>query len=282
MGGFGALFLALLGCRVDLSGAGPAAPVAPVAEAQAAPLYQQLYEGEQGEPARSVGQRARMLIWLGSVAFTEPELAALRSLAVTARADAAAAAARGEAARAAEAALVPTLQAIADRFAAPPAPSEAELAELGARLSAARAPFADPRAETWRALTAQLTAAESWARTLPAERQERLADARFFLQHRMGALVAPGAYTDWLGTPWNGSDFGALRVSAPPSNEPQLNIGGLWAADVLGHGPDQRIRGTRLAALLVLAFAEPGLLEAIDVKLGARGVADYGEPVTPR
>lgn len=273
----GAVFVLLGGCKVDLAGGGPPPAAAKAADraAEPEPLYRALYAGESGEPARQVGQRARMLVWLSDVGFTADELDALRTLAAGARAEQAAAEARAAAARAAEAALVPALQAVADRYAEASPPSESQLSELATQLDAARAPLADPREATWQALTAQIATAEAWVRTLPAQRQERLADARFFLQHRIGALSTPGAYTDWLGTPWNGSDFGALRVQPPGSDEPEMNVGGLWSADVLGHGPDARIQGTRLASLLVLAFAEPGLVEAIEVKLGQRPAGDY-------
>lgn len=273
----GAVFVLLGGCKVDLAGVGPppAAAKAAVAAAEPEPLYRALYAGESGEPARQVGQRARMLVWLSDVGFTAEELEALKALAAGARTAQAEAEARAAAARTAEAALLPALQAVADRYAGASPPSEAELGELAAQLDAARAPLVDPREATWKALTAQIAAAEAWVRTLPAQRQDRLADARFFLQHRIGALSTPGAYTDWLGTPWNGSDFGALRVQPPGADEPEMNVGGLWSADELGHGPDARLQGARLAALLVLAFAEPGLVEAIEVKLGQRQVRDY-------
>lgn len=275
---FGVGFMLIAGCRVDLSAAGPGGPAAPAPSAAVAepePLYRSLYAGEVGEPARRLGQRARMLIWLSEAGFTPAELEALKALAMAAKAAEAEALARAEAAGVAEAALTPALQAIAARYAAGPPPEDAELAALGAALEAARAPLEDPRKATWEALTAQLRAAEAWVTTLPAQRQEHLADARFFLQHRAGALSTPGAYTDWLGTPWNGADFGALRVTPPGDDEPEMNVGGLWTADVVGHGPDSRIRGARLAALLVLAFTEPGLVEAIEVRLGQRAVEDY-------
>jgi hypothetical protein len=272
----GVLFLAAVACKVDLAGVGPPPPsAAPAAAPAAPPLYQLLYAAETGDTARRVGQRARMLVWLSDVGFTPEELLALRARAEAAAAASAAAAADAAAARDAEAALVPALQAVADRYATASPPDDAELERLAAALGSARADLPDPREARWKALTTELAAIGAWVESLPADRQARLSDSRFFLSHRVGPLTAPGAYTDWLGTPWNGSDFGALRVAEPPADEPELNIGGLWTADVVGQGPDQRIRGVRLASLLLVAFAEPGLVEAIDVKLGHRAAGDY-------
>lgn len=252
------------------------------------PLVQLLYAGEVAPDARAAGQRARMLAWLGAMAFTPDQLRSLLTLTWEVRAARDADAAERAAIGAREAAeLTPVYDAITTLYATTPSPSEADLAALRARLEAARAAAyagQDPAAARLARVRALMDRTGAWASALPADQQARLAECRFFLQHRLGPYSDADSPSAWLGTTSGGADFAALATRERPATG-EMDLGGLWARPSAGPdgsaSPDAAgIRGLRAAALLLVALQEDGLPDALEVRLGLRAPTDYA-PATP-
>lgn len=276
----------LLGaCQVDLSavGAAPAAAdQAPAASPPPAPgpngekLYQILYAGEFGATSQAVGQRARMLAWMDSVGFTADQLGGLAQLAR---------AVRGQEARenaslatldqSENVTITPVYQDLVNVYANGGTATDAQLAPFAARLEAARTEAygaTDPHTAHYAAVNRALATVSKWVSALPQAQKDRLGEARFFLQRKLGPFTNPGDYEKWLGTAWNGADFASLRAQGRPVDEGQMDIGGLWTDDA---SADQALPGLRVAVVLLFAIEQDGFLEAIEVRLGTRAPNDY-------
>jgi hypothetical protein len=96
----------------------------------------------------------------------------------------------------------------------------------------------------------------------------RLGESRFLLGRKLGPFVNPGDYGDLVGTMWDGGDFGSLRATVRPTDEGHLDLGGLWSVEAMQAGPDRRLEGFQLEALVFLAVLEDALSDAIAIRLG--------------
>lgn len=279
------MLLTLEACKVDLAAVGQApAPTGQVPAALPPPapgpngekVYQILYAGEIGLPARAAGQRARMLAWMDAVGFTSDQLRSLLGLAAQVRATEA----RDEEilAQIGEAegrALTPVYQDLVARYANGAKVSDGDLEPFSARLDAARLQAyagSDPRAAHYRSVRTALDQVGKWAATATSEQRARLGECRFFLQRKLGPFTNPGDYEKWLGTAWNGADFASLRAAGRPVDEGQMDIGGLWTDD---GAIEPSNPGIRIAVLLLFAIEEEGFVEAVEVRLGTRAPEDY-------
>ncbi len=235
-------------------------------------LYQQLYAGELGETATARGQRTRLVVWLASLALTEDQLRGLAAAADEVRAgDAAVRAGRAEVDAKETAAFGPIYAAIDARLARAEPLTEAEGAAFAAQLAAARtAVYAgeDPRMAHYKRIRAALAAVRPWIATLSDEQRMRLGESRFLLGRKLGPFVNPGDYGDLVGTMWDGGDFGSLRATVRPTDEGHLDLGGLWSVEAMQAGPDRRLEGFQLEALVFLAVLEDALPDAIAIRLG--------------
>lgn len=263
----------------------PSSTPPPAGNASEERLYQLLYAGELGSEARALGQRARMLAWLATMDFSEGQLAALSKLVWALRAlnedDRVATAAVG----AREAALYGPIYAdLAALYATATVVPEAALAEHAARLAEARAQVAaegDPHAAQLARTKALLERVRPWVRGLPEAQRHRLSQCRFFLNHRLGPLLNPEDYGEYTGIDWDGGDFSQLRATARASDEPHMNVGGLWTTEAIRAPPGSYVDELQLLAIVTLALSEPGLPEAIEVRQGRRQPTDLAPAVAP-
>lgn len=247
----------------------PASPP-PAAGPEGEKLYQVLYAGELGPDARALGQRARVQAWLGAMQLDATQLDGLAVLVADLRErEATLAAARAEVGAREQAILGPVYAELEAHLARPGGLTEAESATFAARLDAARAEVyggVDPRAEHFAGVASLLRAERPWIKTLSAAQQATLAESRFFLGRRLGPFVNPGDYGALVGTMWDGGDFGSLRATVRPSDEGHLDLGGLWSIEAMQAGPDRRLEGLQIEAILFMALQEPELAGAIALR----------------
>ncbi len=165
----------------------------------------------------------------------------------------------------------PVYDALEARLATGTPLSEAEGAAFAEQLVAARATVyadGDPRAAHYARVRGLLGAVRPWIAGLTEAQRERLGESRFLLARRLGPFVNPGDYGDLVGTMWDGGDFGSLRATVRPTEEGHLDLGGLWSVEAMQAGPDRRLEGFQLEALVFLAALEAELPGAIKLRLG--------------
>lgn len=254
-------------------------PLAPGPEGEV--LYQQLYAGEFGSQAGQIGQRARILAWFRYVEFTPEQLGSLAALAAELRRlrdDDAAYMAEVDAREAA--ALSPVYADIVALYASGVPVTDDQLAPLSLRLEQARIaayPIGDdPRAKHYTHVRLALSRATRWLGTIPAAQVTKVATCRFFLQRRLGPFVAPGDYSKWLGTAWNGSDFASLRTGVRPEDEGMMDLGGLWSYEPVASDDATQITDLRASVLVLMAVESEGFEGALLVARGQIAADDYG------
>lgn len=274
--------LLALGCTVpapdlarpstdDPSATDPASP--PPARGPAEEkLYQQLYAGELGEDAHARGQRARFVVWLAAMELTPEQLRGLAALADDVRvAEVAVRAARKEVGAKELAAYEAVYAAIEARAARPEPMTEAEAGAFAEALAAARTAVytgEDPRAAHYARVRALLARVRPWMATLSDTQRARLSESRFVLARRVGPFVNPGDYGDLVGTMWDGGDFGSLRATQRTVDEGHLDLGGLWSVEKMQAGPDRRLEGFQLEALVLFVALDEQVPAAIALRLG--------------
>lgn len=234
-------------------------------------LYQLLYAGELGSEARAAGDRARVGAWLDALVLTEDQLRGLDTLVHTQQAARAADDADEAQVAAAETAqLTPIYTELSARLDGPEPLTEEEGKAFADRLAAAREQVyagKDFRAERYKRVKALLATCRPWVNSLSPDQQKTLAEARFILGRRLGPFVNPGDYGHFVGTMWDGGDFGSLRATIRPTDEGHMDLGGLWSVEEMNAGPDRSLGGYQLEALLLMAFEEPALPEVIAARL---------------
>lgn len=260
--------------------AGPPPAEGPARQA----LYQVLFAGEQGAPARAWGQRARMLAWFRYMALEPAQLDGLAALsaAIEAR-QARLVLAEAEAAARELASLQPVYVRLTEALAAQTEPDEAELAALGTALEGARKAASPGTLHRLRSteLRGMLDDTQAWIEVLDPSQQAALGSSRFLLAHQVGALVAPGDYATLLGTEWDGMAFDALVLGRVPTEQEPLDIGGLWATEQVRGTPDHALSAVQKQVLALLAARQEGLREAIEVAQGRRAATEGLPPLPP-
>ncbi|MDP2311242.1 MAG: hypothetical protein Q8P18_34800 [Pseudomonadota bacterium] len=256
----------------------PASPP-PAAGPEGEKLYQVLYAGELGAETRALGQRTRVLAWLAAMELDPAQLDALGVLAVDVQQrEATLAVARTAVGVREQAALGPVYADLEARLARPDPMTEAESTVFAERLGAARAVAyegKDPRALHYAGVTQLLLASKPWIESLTSAQRTTLAESRFFLGRRLGPFVNPGDYGSLVGTMWDGGDFGSLRATVRPTDEGHMDLGGLWSIEAMQAGPDRRLEGLQVAAILFMALEEPELPAAIALRKGAGEQAGF-------
>ena len=262
------LSLLLLGACASSPDPQPAA--APeAAEATAPPLYQLLYAGEHGDATHAAGQRLRATIWLRQLDPTPAQRAALTDLVQLAGRLRAEQDAERAALGARERELVlPIYDELARALDAPGGPDPAALAALEARLAEARAQVTadlDPAVTGFRRITLLYEAARGVVRRFPAEQRADLGAARLLLERSVSPLRTPGADAAQLGGTWEAMDFAALKVDPRDGAAGPLDIGGLWSTEKIEQAGNTELIEAQLAAILMVASAEPALARALGV-----------------
>lgn len=272
------LLSTVLGCRVTPEEL-EAVPTVPDAQLVAPPpstdqpaeerLFQVLYAGESGDAAFEAGQRARVRAWLRTMPFRAQDLTLLAEVVGRVREGLATAEAEERELAARElAALEPVYLAIEARYAQPEPPTESELAAFATALSAARVSIygeSTPAGLRQERVRAVLDLVAPFVDQLPDDAKARLSTARFFLARRASPFGRVGAYHALVGLDWDGGEFAQLDETEPAPEQPQMDVGGLWALEKLRAPPGKYLSGRQLQAIVVMAALEPALVEALGV-----------------
>jgi hypothetical protein len=262
--------------KTELPEAGPPPAKNPSGEK----LYQLLYAGENGDVAREMGQRARMIVWFRVMELSDDQLRGLRRAAEATRAHIVEDAQAVEALGARERELYgPVYRDVVEAYRKAGAePTEEELAALAKRLEDAIAVVqadGDPRQLQLIRVRAMLNDVQPWIDSLSQAQKEKLGDSRFLLAHRASPYLAPAAYADLVGMEWDGGDFRTIDDTVRSADEKQMDLGGLWSTEAMRSAPGRYLTTRQLRAMVLMAAMEPGLVEAVEVALGEREPDDF-------
>lgn len=270
--------LSLAACKVTSDDLAAVATL-PVTELQAPPptatgpgqkrLFQLLYAGESGDAAWSMGQRIRVQAWLASIRLRPTELRRFIQVVIDVRAAVAAGAVAEKLVEEAEfASLAPVYAELEARLVAGGEVTDAELAVFAEKLSSARVTAygaTTPDVARQERVRALLDVVAGWTGQLPEATHLKLAQARFFLVRRASPLGNPGAYHALVGLDWDGGEFSHLKETESAVDQPQMDIGGLWALEKLRAPPGRYLAARQVQAIVVLAALEPALAEALGI-----------------
>jgi len=111
------------------------------------------------------------------------------------------------------------------------------------------------------ALQSVLEAEQPFLRTLSPGQEHLMADAVFFLRHRLDPVGSPGDFKALVGNTYEPGQYAVLQRGLDDVTRAPLDIGGLWqdADGREGHV----FFDARREVLLLLALLEPGFMEAV-------------------
>ena len=110
-------------------------------------------------------------------------------------------------------------------------------------------------------LQAILDAEQAFLRTLSPQQEHLMADALFFLRHRLDPIANPGDFRALVGTTYEPGQYAVLQRGLDDTTRAPLDIGGLWQ--------DRSERGghtffdAKREVLLLLALLEPEFPQAL-------------------
>ena len=270
--------LSLAACKVtsdDLE----AVATLPVTQLQAPPpsaegpgqkrLFQLLYAGESSDAAWNMGQRVRVRAWLASIRLRPTELEGFKQVVTEVHAAFAAGAAAEKLVEEAElATLAPVYAELEARLVAGGEVTDEDLAAVAEKLSSARViayGTTTPDVARQARVRALLDVVARWTGQLPETTHIKLSQARFFLVRRASPLGNPGAYHALVGLDWDGGEFSHLDETEAAVDQPQMDIGGLWALEKLRALPGRYLGASQVLTIVVLAALEPALKEALGI-----------------
>ena len=111
------------------------------------------------------------------------------------------------------------------------------------------------------ALQSVLEAEQPFLRSLSPRQEHLMADAVFFLRHRLDPVGTPGDFRSLVGNTYEPGQYAVLQRGLDDVTRAPLDIGGLWqdAGGREGHV----FFDARREVLLLLALMEPGFMEAV-------------------
>lgn len=254
------------GCQVDPTPLPTEVELAERDRTQDPPLYQVLYDTPVLPEQAPSAARVRQLVWLRHMQLSTTQLDRLADVHTIAMD-------RRDRMKQREAALVA-------RWEAHEAGVYAQIWELMAQGAAVDAPEMNTLVDELRelraggererdlvsarlaALQAILDAEQAFLRTLSPRQEQLMADALFFLRHRLDPVANPGDFRALIGSTYEPGQYAVLQrglddeqVRAP------LDIGGLWQdADQPG---GHIFFDAKREVLLLMALLEPGFPEAL-------------------
>ncbi len=279
---FACLLGGLLGCLAACGGEPTPLPTeAAVAELDRSlepPLYQLLYDAPLLPDLQQDAAKVRLLIWLRHMQLSAEQLqrlAGLRATAIerTARLDAAEAQVTSRYAGEESRVYAELWQAMA-RGAPIDAPEMADLTEQLRELRAGGARERELLTLRLEGIRSILDAEQEFLRSLSPRQEALLADALFFLRHRLDPVANPGDFRALAGSVYEQGQYAILTRGTGDVAGENLNIGALWseAPGIQAH----ELHEARREVILFLALLEPGLEEAVAAALPLAGVPAGG------
>jgi len=122
-------------------------------------------------------------------------------------------------------------------------------------------------------LQAILDAEQAFLRTLSPRQEHLMADALFFLRHRLDPIANPGDFRALVGTTYEPGQYAVLQRGLDDASRTPLDIGGLWQ-DGDGSG-GHTFFDARREVLLLMALLEPEFPRALEAAK-ALAVAEAG------
>ncbi len=110
------------------------------------------------------------------------------------------------------------------------------------------------------ALQSVLEAEQPFLRSLSPEQEHLMADAVFFLRHRLDPVGSPGDFKALVGNTYEPGQYAVLQRGLDDVTRAPLDIGGLWQDP--GSREGHVFFDARREVLLLLALLEPGFSEA--------------------
>lgn len=110
-------------------------------------------------------------------------------------------------------------------------------------------------------LQAVLEAEQAFLRTLSPRQEQLMADALFFLRHRLDPIANPGDFRALVGSTYEPGQYAVLQRGLDEQLREPLDIGGLWqeADEPGGH----IFFDAKREVLLLMAMLQPGFPEAL-------------------
>lgn len=239
--------------------------VAPRDRAQDPPLYQLLYDAPLAPRPSAEASRVRQLVWLRHMELSRSQLQMLSELVAVATDRQARLQAREADIEARYAEVERAVhQALWEQLAAGTPVDAPELGSTVDQLRELRAGGSRERelvTARLAALQAILDAERPFLRSLSPRQEQLMADALFFLRHRLDPIGTPGDFRALVGTTWEPGQYAVLQRGLDDMDRDPLDIGGLWQDDSSG---GHALFDARREVLLLLAILEPELPRAIE------------------
>lgn len=235
------------------------------------PMFQLLYDYAFLPEVQYSEQRVRILLWLVHMELNDYQLRTLKDAHEAASLERA----RVEDAHRAvvteyEPRLVPVYDQIWDELKSGASSDSPELLALADPLLEARLHKEQERellALRFQAVEAVVQSSEDFLRSLSPEQEARVADATFFLRHKLDPYANPGDFKALIGTVFTPGDYATLKRGSFDAETDHLDLGGLWSE---ADDPD-RAKGVfpdvQRELVVFMILQEPALPEAIDAAL---------------
>ena len=244
---------------------------AEMAEAATPPMVQLLYDYAFLPDAQYKQQRVRILLWLIHMELSDYQLRVLSDAWNTAEAE------RGridDAHRAIVEQYEPELAAVYDdvwaRLASGADLDDPELLALARPLSEARIHKEQERellALRFQGVEAVNAAQQDFLRSLSPQQEAKVADASFFLRHKLDPYANAGDFSALIGTVFTPGDYATLKRGSFDPETDHLDLAGLWS-DV--DDPDREkgvFPDVQRELVVFMLLQEPALPEAVEAAL---------------
>ena len=239
-----------------------------VDEAATPPMVQLMYDYAFLPEAQYSQQRVRILLWLVHMDLNDYQLRTLKAAWESADAERARV---DEAHRAVvqeyEPRLTPVYDQIWDELKAGASADSPQLVALAEPLLDARIHKDQERellALRFQAVEAVVQSSQDFLRSLTPEQEAKVADATFFLRHKLDPYANPGDFKALIGTVFTPGDYATLKRGSFDAETDHLDLGGLWSEP---DDPD-RDKGVfpdvQRELVIFMVLQEPALPEAID------------------
>ncbi len=240
-------------------------------EAATPPMVQLLYDYAFLPDVQYRQQRVRMLLWLVHMELSEYQLRVLAEAWTTAETE------RGridEAQREIVAQYEPELGAVYDqvweRLRSGASIDDPELLALAEPLTEARIHKEQERellALRFQGVEAVNAAQKDFLRSLSPQQEAKVADASFFLRHKLDPYANPGDFNALIGTVFTPGDYATLKRGSFDPETDHLDLAGLWSDP----GDPDREKGVfpdvQRELVVFMILQEPALPEAIEAAL---------------
>ena len=240
-------------------------------EAATPPMVQLLYDYAFLPDAQYRQQRVRILLWLVHMELSGYQLRVLQDAWTTAEAERGRIdAAQKEIVAQYEPELAAVYDQVWDQLRAGATVDDPELLALAEPLVEARLHKEQERellALRFQGVEAVNTAMQDFLRSLSPQQEAKVADASFFLRHKLDPYANPGDFNALIGTVFTPGDYATLKRGSFDPETDHLDLAGLWSEP---DDPDREkgvFPDVQRELVVFMILQEPALPEAITAAL---------------